>query len=515
MFTFYEERNFHIPKYVRIFDTTLRDGEQTPGVALNVEQKLLIAKQLNKLGVDIIEAGFPAATRGEREAVKYIKNQGLSSKICALARCKRNDIDAAIDCDVDIIHIFIPTSDIQVKYTIKKSREEILDIVYENVRYVKDHGFECLFSAMDATRTDIDFLIKVFKTAEEAGADYINIPDTVGIATPEKMFNLVKKVRENVKIPIDVHCHNDLGLAVANSIASVLAGADGVQVTVNGLGERAGNASLEQVVIILKYVYNIETKVKTEYLYETSKLVERLTGIKLMPNYPIVGENAFSHESGIHTHGVIQKPETFEPGIIKPEMVGHRRRIVAGKHSGIHGLEKLIKEMGYDLSKEQIKIIVDRVKELGDKGKKITEADLQAIVEDMIGGIKDKKYVELEELAVMTGNKVIPTASVKIRFKDKTLIGSDTGVGPVDAAIKAIRRVIKEIEDIKLVEYRLEAISGGSDALASVTVILEDSRGIKSIGRAVREDIVMASVEAMIQGINRIFILRERMDRND
>ncbi len=509
MFTFYTEK-FSPPNYVRIFDTTLRDGEQTPGVALNVEQKILIAKQLNKLGVDIIEAGFPAATKGEKEAVKSIKALGLSSKICALSRCKKEDIDAAIDCDVDIIHIFIPTSDIQIKYTIKKSKEEILNIVYESVKYVKEHGFKCLFSAMDATRTDLNFLINVFKTAEEAGTDYINIPDTVGIATPEKMFEIVKTIRKNVKTPIDVHCHNDLGLAVANSIASVLAGADGVQVTVNGLGERAGNASLEQVVTILKYIYGIKTNVKTEYLYETSKLVERLTGVKLMPNYPIVGENAFSHESGIHTHGVVQKPETFEPGIIKPEMVGHKRRIVAGKHSGTHGLEKILKEMGYELSKEQIRIVVDRVKELGDKGKRVTEADLQAIVEDLIGRIQDKKIVELEELAVMTGNKVIPTASVKIKFKDKILIGSDTGVGPVDAAIKAIRSVIKEIEDIKLVEYRLEAISGGSDALASVTVILEDSRGIKATGRAVREDIVMASVEAMIQGINRIFALRER-----
>ncbi len=510
MFAFYNTE-FKPPSRVRIFDTTLRDGEQTPGVALNIEQKVLIAKQLNKLGVDIIEAGFPAATKGEKEAVKVIKKLGLNSKICGLARCKKEDIDTAIDCDVDIVHIFIPTSDIQIKYTIKKSKEEILNIISEMVSYVKEHGVKCLFSAMDATRTDIEFLINVFKVAEESKADIINIPDTVGIASPEKMFNIVKLIRENVKIPIDVHCHNDLGLAVANSVASVLAGADGVQVTINGLGERAGNASLEQVVMILHSLYNIKTNIRTEYLYETSKLVERLTGIKVMPNYPIVGDNAFSHESGIHTHGVVQKPETFEPGIVKPEMIGHKRRIIAGKHSGIHGLEKLLKEMGYELTKEQVQKVVDRVKELGDKGKKVTEADLQAIVEDLIGGLEDKRFVELEELAVMTGNKVIPTASVKIKFKDRTLIGSDTGVGPVDAAIKAIRRVIKEVEDIKLVEYRLEAISGGSDALASVTVILEDQRGIKSIGRAVREDIVMASVEAMIQGINRIFLIRERI----
>ncbi len=499
-----------MPDKVSIFDTTLRDGEQTPGVSLTVEQKLAIAKQLDKLGVDVIEAGFPIASRGEREAVKKIADEGLSAVICGLARVKKEDIDACIDSNVDMVHVFISTSDIQIKYTIKKSKEEIVDMAVDAVSYVKDHGLKCLFSAMDATRTDVDYLIRIFKAVEEAKADVINIPDTVGVAIPSYMKYLTSEVVKNVNIPVDVHCHNDFGLAVANTLAAVEAGAREVQVTVNGLGERAGNASLEQVVMCLHSLYNVKTNIKTEYLYETSKLVERLTGIKVMPNYPVVGENAFSHESGIHTHGVVQKPDTFEPGVMTPEMVGHKRRIVSGKHAGMHGIEAMLKEMGYKVTSEQLKEITRRVKELGDKGKRVTDADLLAIAEAVIGEVsKAKKIVDLEELAVMTGNKVIPTASVKIKFKDKYLVGAETGVGPVDAAIKAIRSVLKEVEDIKLIEYRLEAITGGSDALAEVVVKLEDSKGNKATARAAREDIVMASVEAMVTGINRIFLMRE------
>ncbi len=498
-----------MPKEVKIFDTTLRDGEQTPGVSLSVEEKITLARQLDKLGIDIIEAGFPISSKGEKQAVSKIVKEGLNAEICGLARVVKQDIDACIDCDVDIVHTFVPTSDIQREHTIKKSREEVIELTASAVSYIKEHGIKCLFSAMDATRTELDYLIKVFKTAEEAGADIINIPDTVGVMIPQAMRELTAKIYQNVSIPIDVHCHNDFGLAVANSLAAIEAGAREVQGTINGIGERAGNASLEQIIMCLTSLYNVKMNIRTEYLYETSRLVERLTGIRVPPNYPIVGENAFSHESGIHTHGVLVKSETFEPGLMTPEMVGHRRRIVSGKHAGMHGIEAMLKDMGFNVTKEQLKEITQRVKDLGDKGKTVTDADLQAIAEAVIGEVK-KKIVNLEELAVVTGNKVIPTASVKLKFDDKYLVGAETGVGPVDAALNAIRSVLRGIEDIRLTEYRLEAITGGSDALAEVIIKLEDSKGNITSARAAREDIVMASVEAMITGINRMFLLRER-----
>lgn len=505
------KKSMNLPDKVSVFDTTLRDGEQTPGVSLTVEQKIEIARQLDKLGVDIIEAGFPIASEGERKAVKKIAEEKLSSKICGLSRVKKEDIDACIGCDVDVVHTFIPTSDIQIRYTVKKTKEEIYELAVSAVEYIKKHGFICLFSAMDATRTELYFLIKIYKGVEEAGADIINIPDTVGVMIPQAMRELTGEVIKKVKIPVDVHCHNDFGLAVPNTLAAVEAGAREVQVAVNGLGERAGNADLEEVVMSLMRIYNIKTNIRTEHLFETSKLVERLTGIKMPPNFPIVGENAFSHESGIHTHGVVQEASTFEPGIITPEMVGHKRRIVSGKHAGMHGIKASLAEMGFHPNEAQLREITKRVKELGDKGKKVTDADLYAIASVVAGDIKEEeKRVILEEYGVMTGSRITPTASVKLKFEDRVLKGADTGVGPVDAALNAIRSVLKNVEDIKLKEYRLEAITGGSDALAQVMVILEDSEGNTASGSAAREDIVTASVEAMISAINRIFLVRER-----
>ncbi len=501
----------NLPDKVSIFDTTLRDGEQTPGVSLTSDDKLVIARQLDKLGVDIIEAGFPISSKGEREAVTKIAKEGLDSTICGLSRVKKEDIDACLDCDVGLVHTFVSTSDIQIKYTIKKSKEEVVKMAAESVEYIKDHGVKCLFSAMDATRTDNEYLIKVFKAAEDAGADIINIPDTVGVMIPHAMRTLTQEVYKNVKIPIDVHCHNDFGLAVANTLAAVEAGAREMQVSVNGLGERAGNADLEEAVMSLVSIYGVKTNINTQYLYETSRLVERLTGIKMPPNFPIVGENAFSHESGIHTHGVISKSATFEPGVMTPEMVGHKRRIVSGKHAGAHGIDAMLKDMGFTVSKEQLTDITTRVKDLGDKGKKVTDVDLQAITEAVVGEVKrQEKFIDLEELAVMTGNRITPTASVTLKFKDKWIKGAEIGVGPVDAALNAIRSVVKDLGELQLTEYHLEAITGGSDALAEVMIKLEDTKGNVAIGRAAREDIVMASVEAMISGVNRMFLIREK-----
>ncbi|MBN1762672.1 MAG: 2-isopropylmalate synthase, partial [Methanomicrobia archaeon] len=301
---------------IEVFDTTLRDGEQTPGISFTTEQKRTIARQLDKLGVDIIEAGYPISSREELEMVKLICNEGLSSKVCGLARVLTQDIDACIDCNVDLIHIFVPSSKIQRDHTTKMSEEAVKEQTYAMTKYVKEHGFLCMFSAMDATRTELDFLVELFKTAEDAGADILNVPDTVGVSEPFAIYELVGEIYRAVHVPISIHCHNDFGLAVANSLAAVKAGASQVQVAVNGLGERAGNADLVETVMSLNAIYGLKTNIHTEYLFETAKLIERFSGVQIPITKPIVGENAFSHESGIHAHGVIEKSETFEPGIM-------------------------------------------------------------------------------------------------------------------------------------------------------------------------------------------------------
>ncbi len=493
---------------IAVFDTTLRDGEQTPGVSLPVSYKIQIAKQLDKLGVDVIEAGFPSASKGEFEAVKEIANLGLNAKICGLARMVKGDIDAAIKADVDMVHIFIPTSKIQVEHTIKKSREEIIEISVECVEYVKDHGVECMFSAMDATRTEMDYLKRIYKAVEEAGVDIVNVPDTVGIATPFKFYDMIKELREHLKVPIDVHCHNDFGLATANTYAAVLAGANEVQVTVNGIGERAGNAALEEVVALL-YAEGFKTNVRMEYLVETSRLVERLTGVKLPPNKPIVGENAFSHESGIHAHGVLKDARTFEPGIITPEMVGHKRRIVIGKHAGRHQIKKMLEDAGYVVDEESLTKIVEKVKELGDKGKKVTDLDLFTIAEVILGEVrKEERAVNIEEVTVITGNKITPTAVINAEVMGRKKVTSAIGVGPVDASLKAVTELLGK--KIKITEFRMDAITGGSDALADVYVTIEDESGETFTARAAGTDIVMASIDAVINAVNYLMLRKKK-----
>ncbi|AGK60190.1 2-isopropylmalate synthase [Archaeoglobus sulfaticallidus PM70-1] len=497
-------------KRISVFDTTLRDGEQTPGVSFPINYKIQIAKQLDKLGVDYIEAGFPVASKGEFEAVKTIVNLDLDSKICGLARIVKEDIDSALDSGVDLVHIFISTSKIQIDYTIKKSREEIINDSVEAVEYIKDHGRECMFSAMDATRTEIDYLKEIYKAVEEAGVDIINVPDTVGVATPFRFHNLIKELREHLKVPIDVHCHNDFGLAVANTHAAVLAGADQVQVTVNGIGERAGNASLAEVVMILKSLEGIETNIRTEYLVETSRLVERFTGFRLPPNTPIVGDNAFSHESGIHAHGVIKEASTFEPGVITPEMVGHRRRIVIGKHAGRHQIKKMLEDAGYIVNEEDLTKIFEKVKELGDKGKKVTDLDLFTIAEVVIGELrKEDRAIVVDEITVLTGNKITPTAVINANVFNDSRVKSAIGVGPVDAALKAVRELVGET--IKITEFKMDAITGGSDALAEVYVTVEDDSGKSFTARAAGPDIVMASIDAVINAVNYLMI-KKRLD---
>jgi isopropylmalate/citramalate/homocitrate synthase-like protein len=500
-------KGLRIPRQVRIFDTTLRDGEQTPGVSLTPEQKVLIAQQLDKLRVDTIEAGFPVVSDGERKAVEAIANSGLKAEICALARCRKEDIDTAVRCGVSCVHVFIATSDIHLKYKLHMTRRQVLDEISRWVRYTRRKGVTVEFSAEDATRSELGFLKQAFQRAVDAGADRINVPDTVGVITPRAMGYLISELKKEIEVPISVHCHDDLGLAVANSLAAVEAGAEQVHVAVNGLGERAGNASLEEVVVGLRAFYNLRPRVRTELLVETSELVERLTGVQVPPNKAIVGDNAFAHEAGVHVHGVLSFPGTYEP--LSPELVGHHRRLVLGKHAGTRSVKKQLEDLGIRTTKDRVVEITRRIKELGDKGKHITEADLRAIAESVIGTLpEEEKAVTLKEITVTTGSTITPTASVRLSFRGEERIGSATGVGPVDAAIGAIRNVMREISGLRLKEYHLDAITGGSDALAEVTVKLEDEKGNLYIAKGVREDVVIASVDAMVNGINRYFARR-------
>ncbi len=485
-----------------------RDGEQTPGVSLNQDDKLKIARQLDKLGVNVIEAGFPVSSKGEFDSVRQIAREGLQAQVCGLSRIVKKDAQACLDADVGMVHVFVPTSDIQIAHTIKKSHDEIVAGAMETVQFVKDNGRTCLFSAMDATRTSPQFLHRIFKAVEEVHCDIINIPDTVGVAAPSAFYRFVKDICDDVNMVVDVHCHNDFGLAVANSLAAVEAGAREVQVCVNGLGERAGNANLAETVMSLHAIYGARTSIKTEYLVETGRMVERLTEVKIPITAPIVGENAFSHESGIHSHGVIENSKTFEPGIMTPEMVGHKRRIVLGKHTGRHAVAKVLEEAGYQPTEEQLQEILERIKELGDKGKQIANIDLQTIADVVIGEVaKGSQAVVLKEVSVMTGNIITPTATVRALVRGKEKVLAHIGVGPVDAAVNAVQGLLDSDTSIRICDFRIEAISGGADALAEVVIGVEDDRGRRVSAKSAREDIVMASVEALVSAINRLMLL--------
>lgn len=487
------------PEKIRIFDTTLRDGEQTPRVSLTPEKKLRIARRLDELGVDVIEAGFAAVSEGEMEAVKLIAKEGLRAEISSCSRGVKGDIDAVVESDADSVHLVIPASDLHLRYKLKKTREEVLEITENCVQYAKDHGLLVELSAEDATRADLNFVKEIFSKGISAGADRICPCDTVGVLTVEKTYQLFSDLKKTFpKIPISVHCHNDFGMAVANSIMALRAGACQVHATINGLGERAGNASLEEIVAALKLLYGLQMPIKTELLYSTSRLVSQLTGVSVQPNKAIVGENAFTHESGIHTHGVLANPSTYEP--IPPELVGFKRQIVAGKHSGIHGIKAALKDMGLSPTEEQLRDIFLRVKRLGDKGKKVTDADLLAIAETVIG-LPLTRPIQLQEVTVVCGDKVTPTASVRLKINGKEVTGAATGVGPVDAAINAVRKAISDVAPIELEQYHVEAITGGTDAMVEVVVRLRKGDR-RATATGLREDIVMASIEAVISGMN-------------
>lgn len=486
------------PKQVKFLDTTLRDGEQTPGVSLVPESKLRIAQRLDELGVDYIEAGFAAVSEGELEAVKLIAKQGLKAKISSAARGTRGDIDAVIKSGASTISMIIPTSDLHIEVKLRKTRDQILDAITDCIGYAKDHGLAVEFLAEDATRSDLQYLIKAFQTAENAGVDRLIVCDTVGILTPERSTELFSKLTEQIKAPIGVHCHNDFGMAVANSVAALGSGAQEVHATINGLGERAGNASLEEIVVTLKSLYKLDLNIKTELLYGTSQLVSRLTGVYVQPNKAIVGENAFTHESGIHTQGIIANPLTYEP--ITPELVGATRRIAAGKHSGSHATRVNLEKMGLKPTEDQFREIFQRIKDLGDKGKTVMDADVLAIAETVMG-LSSVKPIQLQEMTFVGGDKVTPTASVCLKLNGKLVWGAAIGVGPVDAAINAVKNAIEEVEPITLEQYMVKAITGGTDAMVEVAVRMrKGDRTVTAMG--VREDIVKASMEAVISAMN-------------
>ncbi|MGQ0794966.1 MAG: 2-isopropylmalate synthase [Nitrosopumilaceae archaeon] len=492
---------------VRIFDTTLRDGEQTPGVALTPEQKLNIGKRLDELGVDAIEAGFPIISEGEMSGIKMITSANLKAEICGLARTDKKDIDAAVTAGLKYIHTFIATSDIHLKYKLKLSREEALEKAIEAVQYGKSRGLQVEFSAEDATRTDREFLRKVFKEVADAGADRIDIPDTVGYSTPGYMAEITRDALEASKLPISVHCHNDFGLAVANAISGIQAGAQCAHVTINGIGERAGNASLEEFVMALQCLQfdkKYETNINTRLLYETSRYVSSVVGVHVQPNKAIVGENAFGHESGIHTHGVLSNPLTYEP--ISPELVGRTRWFQVGKHAGAHGVAAMLEEYGIQPAKEQIHEILEAVKKLGDQGKHVTDVELLSIAGEVMKQSGLRRLVHLTGFSVSTGVGNMPYAFVKLNIEGKDFIATDYGVGPVDASINAIQKITGEIAKVRIKDYRLDSIAGGSDALCEVTIKVEDVYGNLASAKSIGEDIVITSVQAMIDGINRIML---------
>jgi 2-isopropylmalate synthase len=509
-------------KKLLIFDTTLRDGEQSPGASLNVDEKLLIARQLDRLGVDIIEAGFPISSPGDFQGVQLVAEKVHRPIICGLARAKDADIDAAAEALKKAkrkrIHVFIATSKIHMDVKLRMSADEVLENAVRSVKRARQHTDDVEFSPEDASRTEIGFLCRILEAAIDAGATTVNIPDTVGCATPDQYAERIRAIRERVsnidRAVISVHCHNDLGLAVANSLAAVKQGALQVECTINGIGERAGNASLEEIVMALKMhqgEFGIETSVSTREIWPTSRLVSDLTGLEVQRNKAIVGRNAFAHEAGIHQHGVIQARETYE--IMHAEDVGWRgEHLVIGKHSGIHAVEKVLKERGYQLEKDDLREVIRRVKEVADHEKKIEEDDIVAIANDVVSDLtRDEQLMTLVEASVMTGNTFTASATLKVRAEDKDLIGTGTGVGPVDAAAHALRSILEQAigPALKLKEYGLKAITGGTDALAHASICFEDEAGCQFRGDAIEEDVILASVVAMVKGANRALNFRK------
>lgn len=494
---------------IKIFDTTLRDGEQSPGCSMNIEEKVQVAKQLEKLGVDIIEAGFAIASDGDFEAIKAIAKVIKKSVVASLARATKIDIDRAYEAVKDAkhprIHTFIATSDLHLEYKLKKTKDEILSITYEMVSYAKSLCDDIEFSCEDATRSNKYFLVDVINTAIAAGATTINIPDTVGYTTPNEYYDLISFIKSNVKdvekVDISVHCHNDLGMAVANSIAAIAAGANQVECTINGIGERAGNAALEEIVMALKTrsdVYETDTNICTEEIIKTSELVSFITGVKVQPNKAVVGANAFAHESGIHQHGVINNRMTYE--IMTPESVGLRtNNIVLGKHSGKHAFKSKLNDLGYELSEDEINRAFVEFKELLDKKKTIYDTDIVAIIRNET--IPYDEIIVLKDFNIHSSSHMTTSASVKLAIDDMIYENVEMGDGPVDAAFKAIQRAIGVC--IPITKYQINAVTEGKDAQGE-TIVKATYDGLEFTGHGLSIDIIESSIKAYLSVINKV-----------
>jgi len=501
---------------VLIFDTTLRDGEQSPGASLSIAQKLEIAQQLAVLGVDVIEAGFPVSSPAQFEATRLIAEQIAGPVIAGLARAHEADIEAAgkaiAQAKKKRIHTFIATSPIHMKYKLKKSSDEVLRMAVAAVKQAKSFVDDVEFSPEDACRSDIEFLIEILSAVIEVGATTLNIPDTVGYVIPYEYGRLIAKLKADVpgidKCIISTHCHNDLGMAVANSLTGVRNGARQVECTVNGLGERAGNAALEEIVMAIHTradffsqgeMRSLRTNIDTKEIYRTSQLVSQLTGFVIQPNKAVVGANAFAHEAGVHVDGILKERTTYE--IMKPEMIGlGGSRMVLGRHTGRHGFVDRCKQLGYKLTQQEIEYAYQRFLEIADKKKEVFDDDIAAIINDEIRVVVEHIY-KLEYLHVASGTGTLPTASVKMRIKDETKQAAACGDGPVDAAYEAIREATGILP--KLENYSIRAVTGGKEALGEATVrISQNDRTF--IGRGISTDIIEASAKAYVDAINRM-----------
>ncbi len=495
---------------IAIFDTTLRDAEQTPGASMATNEKLKVAHQLARLGVDVIEAGFPYSSPGDFEAVRLISKTVKGPTICALARCRAEDIDAAIEALSEgkrvRLHTFIGTSPQHREGILRKSREEVLEMAIASVKRARARVREVEFSPMDAVRTEFDYLCEVVEKAIAAGASVINIPDTVGYAVPWEFGELIRRLRESVpnigEAVISVHCHNDLGLATANSIEAVVNGATQVECTINGLGERAGNAALEEVVCILdtrrELKRKFETGINFKEIYRTSRLVREVTGMPVQPNKAIVGANAFAHSSGIHVDGVLKQRDTFE--IIPPQKIGiEQSQIVLTSRSGRHAVRHRLAELGYELSPQELEKTYQRFLALADQRKGVTDDELESLVADQLR-IAQEIYA-LDYLHVVSGGTTIPTATVRLRRNGDAYQAVASGVGSVDAVYQAIGQVVKVPH--KLVDYNVSSVTGGTDALGEVTVRISDRADFVYTGRGSSMDIIEASAKAYLQALNK------------
>lgn len=497
-------------KRIKIFDTTLRDGEQSPGCSMNLSEKIEMARQLEKLGVDIIEAGFAIASPMDHKSVQAIAAAVSNCTVASLARCTKGDIDAAWDAVKEAkhprIHVFLATSNIHMEYKLQMTREQVLQRISDMVAYAKSFCDDIEFSAEDASRSEWDFLAKCYSNAVAAGATTLNVPDTVGYSTPQEMAELITYLRRNVagieKTDISVHCHDDLGMAVANSLACVKAGATQVECTVNGIGERAGNASLEELVMALhtrRDFYDAETGINTKQIYRSSKLLSNITGVPIPPSKAVVGANAFAHESGIHQHGVMANAQTYE--IMTPADVGvPQNTMVLGKHSGKHALREKLETMGYEVSDQELEKVFARFKILADKKKNITTADLEALVLHRHNA--NYETCQLVSHVINAGDGVPNTSCVKLNRAGEELEEVAIGSGPLDASFKAINRMLGL--DIKLDSFSLNAVTDGEDAIGEAVVKIEAPNGRRYTGTGLSTDIIESSIRAYVNGINKM-----------